>query len=112
MRNIRRLVWPAIILTICLSSGPVHGQRYKLDGTVVEMVSRHGIAALSVRLVASRQLNQPQRMTATNAEGEFRFEDLSRGRYMLEVSHGVTLLHREFLTVESDTERQITLKRR
>ncbi len=114
MRNIPRYALPALILFMlfaCLIE-PVEGQQLKLAGKVVETATRHGIAALSVRLTASREMGQPQRITATNIDGEFKFTDLVRGRYMLEVSQGNMLLHREFLSVEADTERLITLRKK
>jgi len=111
----RHRIFPVVLLCalFLMHLRPVaQVQEVSLRGKVLEAVSRHGIAALSVNLIASRKLGQPQRLTSTDQHGVFIFTGLTRGRYLLEVSQGVTLLHREVLSIEADTAKEITLRKK
>lgn len=112
MRRFRLLALLAFILFLFLALQPAQAQQIKLEGQVVEATTQRGIPALSVKLTPSRELRQPQRITSTNRDGQFRFSNLPRGRYLLEVRQGVTLLHREIVTIEVDTKKQITLRKK
>ncbi|HMV85396.1 MAG TPA: carboxypeptidase-like regulatory domain-containing protein [Blastocatellia bacterium] len=101
-----------LFLLFFLISLTARAQQLKLEGQVLEADTNRGIPALSVKLIAAPDLSQPDRITSTNRDGQFYFGDLYRGRYLLEVRQGVTLLHRETITMEGDAKKQITLKRK
>ena len=112
MRKFHLLALLAFILFLFLALWPVQAQQITLEGKVIEAATQKGVPALSLRLTPSRGLKQPQRITSTNRDGEFHFSGLLRGRYLLEVRQGVTLLHREIVTIEASTTKQVTLRRR
>ena len=112
MRRYHLLALLAFIPFLFFAPQPAQAQQIKLEGQVAEETTQRGIPALNVKLTPSRELRQPQRITSTNWDGQFRFSDLSRGRYLLEVRQGVELLHREIVTIETDTRKQIKLRRK
>lgn len=101
-----------LVLIPSLDQRQPEARQMALNGSVVELTSGRGIPALIIWLIPSRDLNQPHRMTSTNRDGQFRFGNLAGGRYMLEVHQGVMVMHREILSLESDTEKRITLKKK
>src|SRR5215471_5428982 len=75
---------------------------FSADASISPLVSfvslRHstkGIAALSVRLEAPKVKKQPVGVTVTNADGEFVFEGMTVGKYLLTIYRGTTLLYRK-----------------
>jgi hypothetical protein len=112
MCRLRVLAFFTLILFPILTPQVALAQKFKLEGQVVEPTTPpRGIAALGVKLTPSKELSEPQRITSTDQNGQFQFNDLTRGRYMLEVRQGLTLLHREILSIEGDTKKQVTLRR-
>ena len=114
MRKYRLLTVLAFIPFLFLATQPqsAQSQQVKLEGKIVEATTQKGISALSVKLIPPRELQQPQRITSTNQDGQFRFSYLPRGRYVLEVCQGVTLLHREIISIDADTQKQIELRKK
>ena len=96
MRNLAMLVL-GILLTavpICAGAVAISVQRDAISGRVFDSATDHGIAGLSVRLLAPRAMKQPVRVTITDANGEFGFRGLTVGKYLLTLYRGTTLLYR------------------
>lgn len=108
----RRLLFLAVPLFLFLALQPAPGQQSSLAGRVVEAATHRGIPALNVKLIPSKELRESQQVTSTNSDGEFHFVNLRPGRYLLEIRQGVTLLHREVVTVHGNTTKEIALHRR
>ena len=83
-----------------------------LDGRVHEATGQKGIPALAVKLIPPRDLRGVERVTSTDEEGRFRFDNLAGGKYLLEVYQGVMLLYREVITLDRDMRKDIQLRRR
>ena len=84
----------------------------ELDGRVADGLSREGIPHLTVKLTAPKAAGQPERITNTDRRGRFQFTGLGPGRYLLEVYQGVTVLHREVVTINGNTRKDVDLRRR
>lgn len=114
MKRYRSVIVLFLVLFMIPALDPrqTEAQQLALNGSVVELATGRGIPSLSVWLIPSRDLNQPRRMTSTNRDGQFRFGNLAGGRYMLEVHQGAMTLHREIMSLESDMEKRITLRRK
>jgi hypothetical protein len=83
------------LLATAASAVEVHVERDRITGRVFDSSTGHGIAALSVQLMAPRVAKQPVRITVTNADGEFAFKGLTVGKYLLMIYRGTTLLYRK-----------------
>ncbi len=106
VRLVVLLSWWLVILPNVSAAG------LTLDGQVREAVGRKGIPALAVKLIPPRELRGVERITSTDGEGRFRFANLDRGRYLLEVYQGVRLLYREVISLDRDLRKDIELRKR
>src|SRR5574341_1563535 len=56
-----------------------------IDGRVyVNDASKSGIPNLTVRIIPSKEIKKPEKITTTDLNGNFLFKDLGKGRYLLE----------------------------
>jgi Carboxypeptidase regulatory-like domain len=97
---VRRMT--AVLIVVVGILWPLTGvgqQSSNFTGRVVEATSKRGVPKLEVRLTPPRQTKLPIRVTSTDQDGVFLFRQLVRGRYLLDISEGLYLLHR----VEVDT---------
>jgi hypothetical protein len=81
-------------------------------GRVFDAASRDGIQNLQVKLTPPRQSKAPIRIASTARDGGFEFTRLQRGRYLVEVSQGVTLLYRAEVDTTKVSRLDIALKRK
>jgi hypothetical protein len=89
-----------------------HGDNVRLEGLVYEATSKKGIAALTIKLIPPRTLKKAEIITTTDESGEFRFAHVERGKYLLEVYQGVTILFRSGIEIIQDTRKEIPLRSR
>jgi len=106
------LTLPALLLSLDARAIELNVERGTVSGRIFEAGTGHGIPNLVVKLIPSRQLQAPQKITATNADGGFKFVDLRDGRYLLEVYQGITILHRSVLDTNVETHKVIELRRK
>ncbi len=99
-----------LILSILMTALPALGAEF--NGRVVEETSREGISDLTVRLIPPKATNQPEKVTTTNDRGEFHIPSLEKGRYLLEVYQGTTLLYREVVEADPERIKEIKLSRK
>ncbi len=90
----------------------VQAQATDLRGRVVDATSGNGIENLQVKLTPPRQSKAPIRLARTTRDGSFTVAQLVAGRYLVEVSQGVTLLYRAEVNATGTTRLDIPLKRR
>ena len=83
-----------------------------LEGRVYESTTGQGISALMVKLIPPRNLQKSEKITSTNEQGEFRFPNIERGRYLIEVYQGVTILYRDVVEVTQDMRKEIPLRKK
>ena len=82
-------------------------------GRVYEAEGGAGIPNLAVKLTPPKGSDRPNRITTTDKNGGFRFTNLERERYLLEVSQGVQLLYRDVVdATKEDTRKEIALRRK
>lgn len=101
------ILWPSWVEGIELKVEEGH-----VSGRVFESASQSGIANLTVRLTPAKSAKQAEKITTTDQNGEFRFNNLDRGKYLIEVYQGVTLLYRSVLDTRQDSKKVIGLKRK
>ncbi len=93
-------------ISLDIHEGTMKGRVYVSDA------SKSGIPNLTVRLTPSKGMKTPEKITTTDDKGNFLFKDLDKGRYLLEVYQGVTLLYRDVVDTSQDMKREISLKRK
>lgn len=107
----RLLLSLAIAWTV--AGGPVSAQApVSFSGRVYDAATKDGIENLQVKLTPPRQSKAPLRLAQTARDGTFGFEQLARGRYLLEVSLGTTLLYRAEVDAVQTPRVDIPLRRR
>jgi hypothetical protein len=83
-----------------------------VSGRIFEATSRAGIGGLIVKLTPSRAANRPQKITqkitTTEPDGRFEFTNLDKGRYLLEVYQGLTLLYRDVIDTGQETHKELS----
>jgi len=87
-------------------------ERGTISGRVYDATTNKGIPDLVVKLIPSRSLQSPQKITITNQKGEFRLTDLKEGIYLIEIYQGVTILYRSMLNTAEETHKVISLRRK
>jgi hypothetical protein len=89
-----------------------------LSGRVVLEAQKQRRAAptprLTARLYFPKEENRPTLVTYTDAGGNFKFSDLSAGRYLLEIYQGSDMVFQKVLTIDEGLAQPvvITLKLR
>ncbi len=101
------------ILVLCLLAAPGLGaQAADFPGRVFDASSKDGIQNLQVKLTPPRQSKAPIRIANTARDGAFEFTRLVGGRYLVEVSQGMTLLYRAEVETSKVKRLDIALKRK
>jgi hypothetical protein len=68
-----------------------------------------GASNLIVSLSAPASMNKRKQVASTNEQGEFIFENIEEGEYLLEVFQRLTVLYREIITIPQVREKEIRL---
>lgn len=84
----------------------------KISGRILESAQRRGISNLTVKITPPKDSGKPQKITVTDKDGKFLFEDIEEGTYLLEVSQGLTLLYRDVIDTKKGIHKVIPLKRK
>jgi hypothetical protein len=95
-----------IILTICYDALSLED----FSGRIYEAFDNKGISNLVIKITPPRTLKAPQKITTTDQEGQFNFSGLEVGRYLLEVYQGPTLLYRDVVDLNKETNKNIMLR--
>jgi len=90
--------------------GHVRGD--KVDGRVFDSTTDRGIPGMIVRLTPPRSSQEPERVTRTGVSGEYGFTKVKKGRYLLQVYLGSTLLFRRLIDTSQDQDFLVTLRRK
>ena len=97
------------LISFLLVLSALVAQQVSLSGRVFDAGSGQGISSLTIRLEAPG--GGGQIVTYTGMDGRFKLPNLSAGRYLLTVSQGATLLHREVVDVNGETTKDVSLRR-
>lgn len=113
----RRLRTLAFILLLLIGATAVlgmavHVEGDKVNGRVFDSTTNHGIPGLIVRLTPPLASQEPERIARTGGDGEFGFNKVGKGKYLLQVYQGTTLLFRRLVDTSKDQDFLVTLKRR
>jgi hypothetical protein len=81
-----------------------------ISGRIFDSTTNAGIPGMTVKLTPPKATGRPQRVTRTDAEGAFDFGKLAKGRYLLEVYQGATLLHRRVIDNTQDQQFEVSLR--
>ncbi len=102
----------APLLAAVVPARPAAQGTVDFRGRVYDAASKTGVQNLEVKLTPPRQVKIPARIARTDRDGVFAFPRLVRGRYLLEVSQGVSLLYRAELDATSTDSVEVPLRRR
>jgi hypothetical protein len=98
-----RRITLALALAACAAlagAAQARQPRFALSGRVVLESAAHKTPRFTVRLYYPKELNRPTLVTYTNADGNFRFEEIDQGRYLLEVYHRDAMVFQKALNVD------------
>ena len=82
----------------------------RFKGRVVNVQTSRGVENLLVVLVPPASASTPRRSALTDYSGNFYFDALTPGRYLLEVSEGPYLLYRRVIDTTSDPDITVRLE--
>jgi len=118
----RRLLVLPIVATLALVSVLADGappagveaqaQTVEFKGRVFDAASERGIENLQVKFTPPRDVKAPIRLANTGSDGAFAFAKLLRGRYLVEVSQGTTLLYRREVDTAKVDRLDVPLRRK
>jgi SdrD B-like domain len=95
----RRHLTPILMLmTFVVLGAPPRAQAqtaYTLSGRAYDGKSKAGIPNLVVKLIPPSASLVPIRITTTDAQGSYKFAEVTPGRYLLQAHSGTNLLYRE-----------------
>ena len=109
MSNVR--AFKVFLIGFLLLVPALAAQQASLSGQVSDAGSGKGVPGLTIRLEPPAAEGGRQVVTFTDSDGRFKLPNLSSGRYLLTVSQGPTLLHREVVNVNGETTKNICLQR-
>jgi hypothetical protein len=114
-----RRTFQTLTLALLLALAPQVAEAMKLivshgvvKGMIYDSSTGKGISGLVVKLLPPRPSGNTQRITVTNARGEFQFGSQRKGRYMLEVRQGLTLLYRRVIDTNMDDSLAVSFRRK
>ncbi len=104
------LLLPIIMIILPIGSAAISKELASFSGRVYDSTSNSGIGNLVVRLTPPRDSKLPQNVTTTNQDGQFSITGLKKGRYLIEVKQGPTLLFRDVIDTTRETNKDIMLR--
>jgi hypothetical protein len=113
----RRHLTPILVLMTLVVLGALHRAHAQTPSTVsgraYDAQSKAGVPNLIVKLIPPSASSAPIRITATDAQGSYRFAEVTPGRYLLEAHFGTDLLYREVIDVPKEgVQKDIPLQKK
>jgi hypothetical protein len=81
-----------------------------ISGQIFYFANNKGISDMVVKLTPPRDFKEPQKTAITDQYGRFKFAGLKKGRYLLEVHQGPTLLYRDMVDMDKGSHKTIILR--
>lgn len=109
----RHIILSCVVALVVGMAAPAEGQqRVSFSGRVFDADTKSGIQNLQVKFTPPRSSRLPVRIATTDASGSFLFQELARGRYLVEITQGPHLLHRAERDATKITRLDVPLRRR
>lgn len=86
--------------------------RLSVNGSVSVEASGQLPSGMVARLYFPKESGRPPLVTRVDANGNFNFEDLSTGRFLLELYDGTALIHQQVLTLPDEQRVSVRLRAR
>lgn len=102
----------AMAAVVLLAAPALSAQTAAFEGRVFDAATKDGIQNLQVKFTPPRQVKAPIRIANTARDGSFTFARLIRGRYLVEVSQGATLLYRAEVDTTKVARLDVPLRRK
>lgn len=83
-----------------------------VTGRIFDSTTNEGISGMTVKLTPPRATGRPARVTLTDSQGAFEFREPAKGRYLLEVHQGATLLYRRVIDTARNSKFQVQLRQK
>lgn len=111
-----KLFWSLGLLILLLAPW-VHGMDIgitdgRIQGRIYNGSSLAGVPFLTVKLIPPKNSSLPEKVTVTDADGGFDFQDATMGRYLLEVYQGLQLLYRNVIDTRNNARFTVSLRPR
>ncbi|HUL77471.1 MAG TPA: carboxypeptidase-like regulatory domain-containing protein [Vicinamibacteria bacterium] len=100
-----------LLLAAALAAAPSVASSLTLSGTVRDQRTHSGVSGIVVKLIPPRSSSRPDLVTSTNPSGGFLLRGIEPGPYLFEVAQGTTVLFRERISLERDTQKDVELRR-
>ncbi len=81
-----------------------------ISGRIFDSATNEGIAGMTVKLTPPKATRRPQLVTRTDVQGAFDFGKLEKGRYLLQVYQGATLLYRRVIDSRQNSRFEVRLR--
>jgi hypothetical protein len=102
----------AVVLGLIVAAQASAQPSVDFTGRVFDAGTKTGIQNLQVKLLPPRQSKNPPRIANTDRDGVFVFRKVPQGRYLVEVSQGVTLLYRAEVNTATTSRLDVPLRRK
>jgi len=99
----------ALVIPLIANAVQVQVKHDSITGRVFDSSTNRGVPGLSVRLIPPRAENLPTKITSTSGDGTFQFVDLRKGKYLLVMYRGTTLVFRREIDTNVEKEFTVTL---
>ncbi len=110
----RAAAWTVVTL-LALAATPARGIEAQvhdgaIDGRISDSSTNQGIPGMTVKLTPPKSSPVPQIVTRTDADGRFDFGTVRKGRYLLQVFQGTTLLYRRVIDSSKNSSFVVQLR--
>ncbi len=102
----RKLIYPFIMFFVCSSTISFAQDRF--EGKVVTPETEK-TPQVVIKMTPPRTKQSPQQITISDDEGNFQFNKIEQGRYLMEVYHNNELIRREVVDTHETKEKEIEL---
>lgn len=97
-------VWVlSVVFTLISFTAEAGGKR--IAGKLIAENTGEPVVGLGIALIPPKGSQYPEKVTVTNSAGEFEFAEVFPGRYLLEVSQGLTTIYRAVIDSNNSPNR-------
>jgi hypothetical protein len=97
-----------LIIMLLLTPLLPAGDQGQLTGTVTESAGSP-VAGLTVKLLPPKEAGYRELITSTDNSGSYIFRTVPSGKYLIELYQGLTLVHRELISVSGQARADVKL---